>query len=92
MKENVLYMRTYLCDEFGTLCLTTAAGLSPTQSIIIQQPEGEAFNSTILMDVKIREMYHFLSILKLFDPQFNTRENGIPEIVSQTPSEPWETE
>lgn len=85
-------MRSYLEDEFGSLVITTAAGLSLTGSIIIQQPEGSSFEASIPMDVKIREMYHFLSVLKLFDPLTNTQQNGTPKIFSQTPPEPWETE
>lgn len=92
LKDNVLYMRTYLEDEFGSLVITTAAGLPQAGSIIIQQPEGSSFEASIPMDVKIREMYHFLSVLKLFDPLTNTYQDGIPQIVSQTPQEPWETE
>lgn len=85
-------MRTYLEDEFGSLVLSTAAGISPVGSIILQQLEGESFEASIPMDVKIREMSHFLSVLKLFDPLTNTYQDGIPQIVSQTPPEPWETE
>lgn len=94
LKENVLYMRTHLEDEFGSFVLLTAAGISPVGSIIIQEAEGEAFDSSIPMDVKIREMSHFLSILKLFDPNplSNFYQDGISQNISQTPPESWEKE
>lgn len=84
LENNVLYMDTYLDDEFGQIVLTTAAGLLPVGSIILQQSK-DVQSDSISMEVRIHEMYHFLSVLKLFDPHFNTIENHVPEIVSETP-------
>ena len=80
LKDNVLYMRTYLEDDFGEVCLMTASGLAPSGSIILQQVEGS--DSSIPMGTRIHEMYHFLSVLKLFDPFFNSRTTHVSEIVS----------
>lgn len=80
LEDGLLEMDTYLEDEFGDIVLWTRASLlSPS----IEQSSSHP----ISMDVRIQEMYHFLSILKLFNPQFSKDYNGIPEIVSPTPSE-----
>lgn len=84
---QVLTMSTHLEDEFGEVTLMTSAHLDGPSIVQTQISSG-----SISMDIRIQEMYHFLSILKLFDPHFNTKKDGLPQIVSQTPPEPWETE
>lgn len=93
LKDGVLEQDTYLEDEFGELCLCTYAHLQNgwIRQHVATFDDGER-PCPVSLETMISEMSHFLSILKLFDPRFNTRNYGLPQIVSQTPPEPWETE
>ena len=90
LENNCFLMASYLEDEFGEFILDTFASID--QDWISQRIRQGSGTTSISMDIRIHEMYHFLSILKLFDPHVNTRKDGLPQIVSQTPPESWETE
>ena len=75
---QIFTMSSHLEDDFGEVVLLTSAHISGPG--IAQRVITQGFVS---MDVRLREMYHFLSVLKLFDPQFNTRKD-VQEIVSET--------
>lgn len=80
LSDGVLTMDTFLEDEFGDVVLSTSASLDVSTI-------GQTSALPVSMEIRIQEMYHFLSILKLFDPQFNTRNNGLSQIVSPSPAE-----
>lgn len=90
--DGVLSMDTQIQDEFGTIHLVTRASLY--EDWISQRVEGEGSQDPQIASLKLRtsEMYHFLSILSLFDPQINVKQDGFSQIVSKTPPESWEKE
>ena len=90
LEDNCFCMASYLEDEFGEVILDTIASID--QDWMSQRIRQGSGTTSVSMDIRIQEMYHFLSILKLFDPHSNIRKDGFPQIVSQTPPEPWETE
>lgn len=82
-------MQTQIDSEFGPVVLWTYAHLhNPDIRQVSSDPETEC----ISVKIRISEMYHFLSIFSLFDPEVNVNQNGFSQIVSQTPPQPWEKE
>lgn len=77
-------MFTYFEDEFGELCLVTEGSL---ESCLLHQELSSSSESSVSMDLRIQEMYHFLSVLSLFNPKINS--HGLPQIVSSQ-TEPQE--
>lgn len=82
-------MQTQIDSEFGPVVLWTYAHL---HNPVIRQVCTDSETECISVKIRIAEMYHFLSILSLFDPQVNVKQDGFPQILSQTPPEPWEKE
>lgn len=78
LSNGAFIMKSAAEDEFGQFVLVTTGSLSGDWiNQRLENPEDSCS-----MDFRIQEMYHFLSLLKLFDPQFNTPDHGFQEIVS----------
>lgn len=82
-------MQTQIDSEFGPVVLWTYAHLHNPE---IRQVCTDSETECITVKTRIAEMYHFLSILSLFDPHVNVKQDGLSQIVSQTSQEPWEKE
>lgn len=89
LQDDVLSMQTQIDSEFGPVVLWTYAHLHNPD---IRQVCTDRETECISVDVRIAEMYHFLSVFKLFDPQVNTKPDGLSSFVSSAPPEPWEKE
>lgn len=86
LKDGFFVQETSIEDEFGESWIQIVGELSAGR-------EGDVINRLVLscsgsipVSTRISEMYHFLGIFSLFDPQFNTKKDGLQEIVSPAPS------
>lgn len=85
--ETGFQMESCLEDEFGPLPIRIVGKLSEDAGSSDQLQIALMCPNTVPVSLRIQELQHFLSLFSLFDPQFNTRKDGIPQIVSQAP--PW---
>lgn len=80
-------MVSFLEDEFGDTPIRCFGRLSEGPGPDDAWQLLLSCSDAVPVSIRIREMQHFLSLLSLFDPQFNTKKDGLSQIVSQTP--PW---
>lgn len=94
IEKGFFVQETFLEDEFGQCSIKIFGEIaSPnTPRIECGCPLSVTITGLVPIKVRISEMYHFLSIYSLFNPDVNTDQDGLSQIVSQTPQEPWEKE
>lgn len=92
--KGFFIQETFLEDEFGQCSIKIFGEIASYNTPRIESgcPLSVVISGDIPIKVRISEMYHFLSVYALFDPEFNTKRDGLSQIVSQTPPEPWEKE
>lgn len=79
LEDDVLSMQTQIDSEFGPVVLWTYAHLHNPD---IRQVCTDSETECISVKIRIAEMYHFLSVFVLFDPQVNFKPDGLSQIVS----------
>lgn len=94
IEKGFFIQETFLEDEFGQCSIKIFGEIASYNTPPIEGgcPLSVVISGLIPVKVRISEMYHFLSVYALFNPDCNTRQDGFSQIVSQTPPEPWEKE
>lgn len=96
IEKGFFIQETFLEDEFGQCSIKIFGEIASYNTPRIEGgcPLSVIVSGLVPVKVRISEMYHFLSVYALFDPDVNTRQDGFSQIVSppaQEP-EPWEKE
>lgn len=92
LKDGYFVQDTAIEDEFGESWIRIVGELSAGREGDVLQRISLSCSGSIPVSLRISEMQHFLGVFALFDPHFNTKQDGFSQIVSQTPPEPWEKE
>lgn len=85
-------MESFFEDEFGELPIRIVGRLRESGDSTDRVQVTLMCPDAIPVHLRIQELQHFLTVFPLFDPQLNTKHDGLSSFVSSAPPEPWETE